>query len=133
MTGGSGAKEKPLLNRARYDYHSGMNTLQNEYCQVTVSATSEEEANALSDSLVRRKLVAGSLILHGRSRYWWEGKIVEMIYYNVQTFSLFANKEEIISEVKKLHRDKCPIVAFVPLDGNMEFLQWIRDNVNVKR
>lgn len=102
-----------------------------KYCQVTISATSKEEANTISDSLVSKKLIAGSLIINGDSRYWWKNKMVEKVYFNIQAFSLSAKKEQIISEVKKLHSDKCPIVAFVPVDGNEEFLGWIEESVTL--
>lgn len=107
-----------------------MKNFQTEYCQVTISATSKNEADTISDSLVKKKLIAGSLIINGQSRYWWEGKIVEKVYYNVQAFSLFAKKDEIISEVGRLHSDKCPIIALAPLDGNSAFLEWIKQSVD---
>lgn len=103
--------------------------MQEEFCQVLISATNREEANKISDALVKEKLIAGSLILKGPSRYWWEGKIVEKEYYNIQAFSLMKNKSRIISEVKKIHSDKCPIIAFFKMDGNEEFLKWVKESV----
>lgn len=100
-----------------------------EFCQVLISATSREEANEISDSLVTKKLIAGSLILKGPSRYWWQGEIVEREYFNIQAFSLIKNKEKIIEEVKKIHADDCPIIAFFEMDGNQEFLDWVRESV----
>lgn len=100
-----------------------------EFCQVLISATNKKEANKISDTLVKGKLVAGSLITQGPSRYWWQGKIVEKEYYNIQAFSLMKNKAKIISEVKKIHSDKCPIIAFLKMDGNDEFLKWIKKSV----
>lgn len=94
-----------------------------------ISATTRREANNLSDDLVRKKLIAGSLIIKGPSRYWWGGKIVERVYYNVQAFSLIKNKSNIIAEVKKIHSDECPIIAFFEMDGNEEFLRWIEESV----
>ena len=99
------------------------------FIQVIVSATSKEEADKISDSLVKNKLVAGSLIIKGPSRYWWQDKIVEKEYFNIQAFSLIKNKEKIIKEVKKIHSDKCPIIAFFDIDGNKEFLNWIKDSI----
>ncbi len=99
------------------------------YCQVTISATSKAEANRISDMLVKEKLMPGTLIIHGPSRYWWKGKIVEKIYYNVKGFTLRKHKTEIIRAVKKVHTDQCPIIAFVPIDGNKEFLVWIHSSV----
>ncbi len=100
-----------------------------EFCQVLISATSKEEAIDISDSLVKQKLIAGSLITKGDSRYWWDGKIVEKEYYNISAFSLIKNKDKIISEVKKIHNDECPIIAFFKIDGNEEFLSWIKESV----
>lgn len=99
------------------------------FCKVIISAPSKEEANSLADVLLRKKLVAGTLILKGPSRYWWKNKIVEKEYYNVQAFSQLKLKDKIIQEVKKIHSDACPIIAFLPLDGNKEFLEWIKDYV----
>jgi uncharacterized protein involved in tolerance to divalent cations len=99
------------------------------FCQIIISATTKDEADKISDSLVTKKLIAGSLIINGPSRYWWENKIVEKIYYNVQAFSLMKNKNKIIEEVKKIHSDKCPIIAFSKIDGNKEFLEWIAEFV----
>lgn len=99
------------------------------YCQVLISATTRKEANAISDLLVKKKLIAGSLLLKGPSRYWWEGRIVEKEYYNVQAFTLARHKKKIIDEVKGVHSDQCPIIAFFALDGNKDFLRWIEESV----
>ena len=47
------------------------------HCQVIISATNRDEANRISDHLTENKLVAGTMITSGPSRYWWQGKIVE--------------------------------------------------------
>ena len=103
--------------------------MQEEFCKVLIDAVNSEEANKISDALVRQRLIAGSLITKGPSRYWWEGEIVEKEYYNIQAFSLMENKPRIISEVKKIHSNKCPIIAFFKMDGNDEFLKWIKELV----
>lgn len=103
--------------------------MEKEYCQVLISATNREEANKISDLLVKERLIAGSLIIKGDSRYRWDNEIVEKEYFNIQAFSKFRNKDEIIKEVKKIHSDNCPIIAFLELDGNEEFLLWIKDSV----
>lgn len=65
----------------------------------------------------------------GVEKYIWEGEIVEKEYYNIQAFSLLKNKNKIIENVKKFHRDKCPIIAFFEMGGNREFLDWVKDSV----
>ena len=96
-----------------------------KYCQIIISARDKKEANVISDVLIKNRLAAGTLITNGPSRYWWNGKIVEKIYYNVSVFSLLRLKKDIIREVKKVHSDKCPIIAIHNISGNTEFLKWI--------
>lgn len=69
------------------------------------------------------------MIIKGPSKYWWKGKITEREYYNIEAFSVMKNKKRIISEVKKIHSDECPIIAFFKIDGNTEFLKWIENSL----
>lgn len=99
------------------------------YVRVRISATSEEEANNISRSLVEKKLVAGTMIYSGNCHYWWDGVIVDRKYWNIGAFSLIKHKDAIIKEVRNLHKDKCPIIAFNEIDGNEDFLIWINESV----
>jgi uncharacterized protein involved in tolerance to divalent cations len=101
-----------------------------EFCQVIISATSEKEAKLISQILIKKKFIAGSLIIKGPSIYWWQDKIVEKIYYNVHAYSLLSKKKEIISEVEKVHQDQVPVISFSKIDGNKSFLEWIKKYVN---
>ncbi|MBI5061392.1 MAG: divalent cation tolerance protein CutA [Candidatus Aenigmarchaeota archaeon] len=51
--------------------------MKEEFCRVLISAANKKEADSISDALVKKKLIAGSLITNGPSRYWWKGRIVE--------------------------------------------------------
>jgi periplasmic divalent cation tolerance protein len=97
------------------------------HCQILINCPKEEEANKILDLLLEKRLVAGGLITHGPSRYHWKGKIEEQEYFTISTFSLFKNKQEIISEVRKISSDETPIIVFLDIDGNDDFLKWIED------
>lgn len=99
------------------------------YCRVRISATSQEEADKISKTLVEKKLVAGTMISSGNCHYWWDNEIVEKIYWNIGAFSLISKKQQIINQVKELHSDKCPIITFNEIDGNEEFLEWVKESV----
>jgi len=99
------------------------------YYRARISATSKKEANTISKELVKKKLVAGTMIYKGKCHYWWNNKINEKTYWNIGAFTLNKNKEVIINEVKKIHKDECPIIAFTEIDGNKEFLKWIEDSI----
>jgi uncharacterized protein involved in tolerance to divalent cations len=76
-----------------------------EYCQILISAPDNNQAKRISDILIVKRLVAGSLITKGQSRYWWKNKLVSRQYYNVSAFSLMKHKNSIIKEIKKIHKD----------------------------
>jgi periplasmic divalent cation tolerance protein len=93
-----------------------------------ISAPSKEVAEKVLDTLLNQKIIAGGLITHGPSRYWWKGKIENQEYYDVSTFIPLSKKEILIGEVRKLTPDETPIVALFPMDGNQDFLDWIDDS-----
>ena len=96
-----------------------------KHYRALISANTKEQAVDILDSLVTKKIVAGGLITHGPSRYWWKNKIVEKEYYNISTFLPCERKDILISEVRKISVDETPIVALFPMDGNRDFLDWI--------
>ena len=98
------------------------------HVKAVISATSKEEADRISDKLTEEKLVAGTFITEGDSRYHWEGEIVEETYYNISCYTLEKHKEEIIELVEDIHSDDVPIIEFTEIDGNQGFLDWIEDN-----
>ena len=100
-----------------------------EYLRVLISATTREEAKEILKKLVENKLIAGGLITDGLSNHWWDGKVDEATYYNLSAFTVYENKDKIIVEVERIHKDKTPIVAFFRIDyGNDAFLRWIEEN-----
>lgn len=94
-----------------------------------ISAPSKEEANVILDNLLTKKIVAGGLITHGPSRYWWEGNIDETEYYNISTFIPARNKETLIEEVRATSSDETPIVALFVMEGSQDFLDWVDSSV----
>lgn len=100
-----------------------------EFCQIIISAVNRNEADRISDRLLKKRLIAGSLIINGPCKFWWKGKIVNTTYHNVQAFSLFKHKTSIISEIEKMHQDETPLISFTNIEGNHKFLEWIKESV----
>jgi periplasmic divalent cation tolerance protein len=99
------------------------------YCKVRIGAPTKEQANNISKTLVEKRLVAGTFISKGNCHYWWDNKVNEKAYWNTEAFSIIKCKENIIEEVRKIHSDEVPIIAFNEIDGNTEFLKWIEDSL----
>lgn len=98
--------------------------------QVFISAPNKEQADKILDALLKKHLVAGGLITNGPSRYWWRGEIEEAIYFNISTFSKKSYKQDIINVVKGISSDEAPMIWFVNIDGNTEFLEWIESGIS---
>jgi uncharacterized protein involved in tolerance to divalent cations len=98
-----------------------------KFCQILINCPKRKEAEKVLDSILKKRLVAGGLITHGPSRYHWKGKIEEQEYFTISAFSLFKNKQKIISEVRKISSDETPVIVLLDIDGNDDFLKWIED------
>ena len=99
------------------------------YIKAIISANSKQEANRISDKLTQKKLVAGTLITKGDSRYHWKGDVVEKEYFNISCYTIDSKKERIIENVEDIHSDDVPIIEFTEIDGNQDFLDWIEGNI----
>lgn len=101
-----------------------------KHYRALISAPDEAQARQILDALLIQKIVAGGLISHGPSRYWWDGEIVEQDYYNISIFIPASNRERLIQTVRSISSDETPIVALFPMDGNQDFLDWVDSSVS---
>lgn len=100
-----------------------------KYFQVLISAENKKQADTILDSLLNKKLIAGGLLLNGPSRFWWKGKIVSMNYYNISAFTIDKYKKSIVEDVRKISVEEVPMVWFIPIEGNKEFMNWINESI----
>ena len=98
-------------------------------CMVYITTSSMEEAEIIGRNLVSRKLAACVNIINNmKSIYHWEGKIEtgEEVVMIAKTKKALVG--EIIENVKTLHSYDCPCIVSIPIiDGNEDFLKWIRN------
>ncbi len=103
--------------------------MESKYLHILISAESKEQADQILDALVVKKIISGGLISHGPARFWWDGEITEMEYYNISTFTVAKNKDALIEEVERISVETVPIIAISAMDGNKKFLDWISSSV----
>lgn len=103
--------------------------MSSKYFQVYISAENRKQADKILDSLLKKKLVAGGLILQGPSRFLWKGKIVDMNYINISTFTKSELKKGVIEDVKKISVEEVPMIWFVEFEGNRALLNWIDESL----
>ncbi len=92
-----------------------------------MTASSIEEADLISNSLLEKKLIACSNIINDmKSTFWWSGNIQKENEVLIIAKSTKALLDNIIAEVKSLHSYDVPEILAIPiLGGNPDYLGWI--------
>ncbi|MFZ2887162.1 MAG: divalent cation tolerance protein CutA [Minisyncoccia bacterium] len=97
--------------------------------QVFISAETKEGATKILDALLEKKLVLGGPILEGPAKFWWKGKIVEMSYANLLTYTIEKLKDEVTRVATEASEEEVPMISFIPFEGNPELLKLIDDTL----
>jgi len=100
------------------------------YGVVLVTASSQEEGEAIASALVELKLAACVSLVPIHSIYTWQGKVnVEQewqltIKTDLSQFSVLSEK------IKELHSYQVPEIIALPIvAGSQSYLDWIGENV----
>ncbi|HNX25669.1 MAG TPA: divalent-cation tolerance protein CutA [Spirochaetota bacterium] len=98
-------------------------------CMIYITTNSSEEAEIIGRNLVSRRLAACvNIIENMKSIYHWEGKIETSQEVIIIAKTKKALVNELIENVKTLHSYKCPCIVAIPIiDGNADYIQWIRN------
>lgn len=102
----------------------------NEYIIVTTFCDKEEIANKIVDTLLEKRLVAGSQLSKVHSKYWWNNGLEECDEYKLE----FRTKESLFgkieTEIKKIHNYEVAEISYIEIkDGSKAFLNWIDSNI----
>jgi len=99
-----------------------------DFCIITTTTDSKENADAMTQNLLEKKLVACVQSSTIQSAYHWEGQIIrsEEILLQLKTKrELFQTIQE---EIEKLHTYDVPEIILIPIeDANSSYLQWIKN------
>lgn len=101
-----------------------------KYIIVTTLCNKEEIANKIIDTLLERKLVAGSQVFKVHSKYWWNNELEECDEYKLE----FRTKESLFyeteNEIMKIHDYETAEISYSEItNGSKEFLNWIDSNI----
>ena len=99
-----------------------------DYCVISTTTDSKENADAITQLLLEKKLITCVQSTVIQSAYHWQGKIIksEEILLQMKTKrSLFA---KIQTEIELLHTYDIPEIIMVPMAGaNLRYLQWLEE------
>ena len=102
-----------------------------EYLQISTTTETEQQARAIAEALVQRRLAACVQVIGPmRSIYRWQGAVEqaeEWLCTAKTRASLFAQVE---AAVGKLHSYDCPEIIAVPIvDGSTAYLKWLGEQL----
>jgi periplasmic divalent cation tolerance protein len=97
---------------------------------VLITAKDHAEAQKIADKLISEKLAACVNIMDGvKSLFWWEGKVdtaKEVLLIVKTQKKLFTKLQKC---VKTHHSYTVPeIIALPIIEGNPDYLKWIKDS-----
>ncbi len=101
-----------------------------KYIIVTTLCDKEKIANKIIDTLLEKRLVAGSQVIKVNSKYCWNNKLEECSEYKLEFRTKESKFTEIENEIKKIHNyEVAEISSFEIKNASKEFLYWIDENI----
>ena len=96
------------------------------YYEVKISAENQEQADVIMNSLLEKKLATGGQFMSAPARFLWKGKVTDMEYVTIHSYTTDAQKQALIEDVRKTSVEEVPMITFVaPQDINQELRDWI--------
>ncbi len=104
-----------------------------DYCIVSTTTDTTENADTISQTLLEKKLIACAQRTTTQSAYRWKEKIIESDEILLQMKTKKSLFEHIKKEIEALHTYEVPEIIMIPLlDANDFYLQWIdKETINV--
>ena len=99
-----------------------------DYCVISTTTDSKENADAITQLLLDKKLIACVQSTTIQSAYHWQGKIIKSEVILLQMKSKRSLFEKVQREIEHLHTYDVPEIIMVPMaDANLRYLQWLEE------
>lgn len=100
------------------------------YYEVKISAENQEQADTILNSLLDKKLITGGQFITAPARFLWEGKVQDMDYVTITSYTTDSHKEAVIDDVRKTTSEEVSMITFIaPDDLNKELRDWIDETL----
>lgn len=105
-----------------------------ECCMITTTTDTKENADIITEALLKKHLVACVQFIDIESSYSWQGKVVTSKELQLQMKTKTSFFHQIKDEIEKLHTYDVPEIVMVPLlDANVSYLKWINEETLEKQ
>jgi uncharacterized protein involved in tolerance to divalent cations len=100
------------------------------YYELYISAETQAQADRILDALLDKKLVTGGQFIAAPARFLWKGKIENMQYVTITSFSTSDHKKDIIDVVESVSEEEVPMIRFVNIESNEKLNNWIDETLD---
>lgn len=100
------------------------------YYEVFISAETQKQADKILNALIEKKLATGGQFLKSPARFLWKGKIVEMDYITITSFTTSDKKESLIATVESVSSEEVPMIRLIPIEINTKLESWTNDTLS---
>ena len=101
-----------------------------KYIVVITLCDKKEVAEKIINSLLEKRLIAGSQTTVVHSKWWWNNEIEECDEYKLEFRTKQSLFDKIKDEIKLLHDYETPEISYYEIqNGSEEFLRWIDKEV----
>lgn len=99
---------------------------------VLVTASSAEEAEAIAQVLIEKRLAACVTLLPVQSLYRWQGKLERSREYQLLIKTDLAQFKALETQVQAIHSYEVPEIIAVPiLQGSPAYLAWLQSSLSL--
>lgn len=106
------------------------NSLASQYAIVLVTASSQQEAEAIAKALVAAKMAACVSLMPVYSIYTWQNQIHSGQEWQMVIKTNLSHFSQLEKKIRELHSYEVPEIIALPIvAGSQPYLQWISDNV----
>jgi uncharacterized protein involved in tolerance to divalent cations len=99
--------------------------------EVFISAENRQQANKILDSLISKKLATGGQFFEAPAKFLWKGKVTEMNYVTVTSFTADSKRQALIEDVEANSEEEVPMIRFVTIDTNKKLTTWIKQTLEL--
>lgn len=96
-----------------------------EHCEVRITCGSDDEATAIADALVARRLAACVHRAPMSSTYEWEGSVEHDDEVLLTAITRGACCDDIVDLVGTMHSYDLPSITWVAIAGTADYLDWV--------
>ena len=101
----------------------------NQIILVYITNPTEEVAEKVAQTLLKKRLVACANIFPSKSIYKWEGKLQKEKEYILIAKTLESKFDAVKEKVKKIHPYSVPCIFKLKAEANEEYFEWVKSEV----